>query len=75
MGLDGLSNLFRFYIDGVQTNLAQKGYDRFDPAKPVIWKALQEFAQELALRGVDTLPPEVARPLLVAPVIENDGNF
>lgn len=64
MGLDGLSNLFRFYIDGVQANLVRKNYDRFDPAKPVIWNALQEFAQELALRGVDALATDVARPLL-----------
>jgi hypothetical protein len=64
MGLDGLSDLFRFYIDGVQANLVRKGYDRFDPGKSVVWNALQGFAQQLAGSGIDALSADAARSLL-----------
>lgn len=64
LGLDGLSDLFRFYVDGVQVNLVRQGFDRFDPGEPVVWNALLGFAEELALNGTETLEKEAARELL-----------
>jgi hypothetical protein len=64
LGLDGLSDIFRFYVDGVQQNLIRQRFDRFDPAQSVVWKALQGFAHELVLGGTDSLPREQARTLL-----------
>jgi len=63
-GLDGISDLFRFYVDAVQDNLRRKGYDRIDPAKPVVWNALEGFAHQLALESADSLPNDKAKAVL-----------
>lgn len=64
LGLDGLSDMFRFYVDSVQRALISRGFDRFDPMRPVVWNALKGFAEELVLKGVDSLSRDDARALL-----------
>ncbi|UFZ03165.1 hypothetical protein LQG66_28580 [Bradyrhizobium ontarionense] len=64
LGLDGLSDVFRFYVTSVQKNLIRKGFDRFDPNQAVVWNALQGFAHELLLKDALSLPRDDARAFL-----------
>ena len=64
LGLDGLSDVFRFYVRSVQKSLIRKGFERFDPVIPVVWNALQGFAHELLLKGALALPRDEARAFL-----------
>lgn len=64
LGLDGLSDVFRFHVTNVQRNLIRKGFDRFDPNQTVVWNALQGFAHELLLKEALSLPRDEARAFL-----------
>ncbi|MEY9441716.1 hypothetical protein [Bradyrhizobium elkanii] len=64
LGLDGLSDVFRFYVTSVQKNLIRKGFDRFDPNQAVVWNALRGFAHELLFKDALSLPRDEARAFL-----------
>lgn len=56
LGMEGASELFAFWIDGVEKALVLKGYRRIALGDGRIAQALKQFAEELAIGATDSLP-------------------
>lgn len=56
LGMEGASELFAFWIDGVEKALVLKGYRRIALGDGRIAQALKHFAEELAIGATDGLP-------------------
>jgi hypothetical protein len=63
-GLNGITRLFDFWLDGVEASLSRRGYTRVIPGDGRLRAALRRFADQLALEGRDDLPIDQARELL-----------
>ncbi len=63
MGLDGITRLFEFWLEGVEHSLISRGYSRISEGDGRIRRALNKFADQLALERVDALPFSQARDL------------
>lgn len=65
-GLDGITQLFDFWLDGVEASLIRRGYRRILPGDGRLRAALRRFADQLALERREDLPLPQARALLEA---------
>lgn len=63
MGLEGITRLFEFWLEGVEHSLLSRGYTRISAGDGRIRRALNKFADQLALERVDALPFSQARAL------------
>jgi hypothetical protein len=60
-GLQGITSVFKFFIDSVNKKLADAEYLDFNQNLLIIWRAVEAFAAQLAERGKDWLPLEEAQ--------------
>ena len=60
-GLQGITAIFRFFIDSVNKKLADAEYLDFNPQLPIVWRAIKGLAAHLAEQGKDWLPIEEAQ--------------
>ena len=63
-GLQGITAIFKFFIDSVNKKLSDAEYLDFNPSLPVVWRAVEGFAALLAEQGRDWLPIEEAQALI-----------
>ncbi len=64
VGLDGITSLFDFWLESVEENLIRKGFKRIAPRDGRIQKALQKFAEQLAIEGLEALDRDAAVAIL-----------
>lgn len=62
-GLEGITRLFDFWLEGVEASLARRGYVRIVQGDGRLRASLRRFADQLALEGRDQLPMQQAREL------------
>lgn len=67
-GLAGTTEIFGFWIEGVEASLLARGYSRIREGDGRLRRAIGRFADELALQRTDTLPLARATELLEAEV-------
>src|SRR5882724_1995828 len=71
-GLHGITSVFKFFIDSVNKKLFDAEYLDFNPSLPIIWRAVEAFAAQLAERGRDWLPLEEAQGV-INQILPRDG--
>ena len=71
-GLQGITAIFRFFIDSVNKKLSEAEYLNFDPKSSIIWRAVERLAEQLAEQGKDWLPREEAQAI-IDQVLPRDG--
>lgn len=64
VGIEGIDRLFAFWLEGVEESLVRRGYARITRGDGRLRTALQRFADQLALEGVEALPIQQAHDLL-----------
>ena len=64
LGIDGVSQLFDFWLDGVEGNLVQRGYGRIARGDGGLKRALGRLADEMALDRCEALPLAKAQAVL-----------
>ncbi len=64
LGLDGATELFNFWIDGVERALVSRSYGRISLGDGRMRDAMRRFARQLAIDGVSALPMASAKALL-----------
>lgn len=55
-GLDGLSSVLSYWLGAIEQNLRRKNYSRIIFDSGVIGKALEKYAEELAINQTESLP-------------------
>lgn len=50
-GLQGITAIFKFYIDSVNKKLSEEEYLNFNPKIPIVWRAVEALAAKLAEQG------------------------
>lgn len=63
-GLDGVSRLFDFWLDGIERSLVRRGYRRISVGDGRLRAAIRRFADKLMLEQAESLPTHIARPLI-----------
>jgi hypothetical protein len=71
-GLQGITAIFRFFIDSVNKKLSDAEYLNFNPQLPLVWRAVERLAAQLAEQGKDWLPIEEAQAV-IDQVLLRDG--
>ena len=71
-GLQGITAIFKFFIDSVNKKLSDSEYLDFNPNLPIVWRAIEAFAARLAEQGGDWLPIEEAQEVIDR-VLPRDG--
>jgi hypothetical protein len=71
-GLQGITAVFKFFIDSVNKKLSDAEYLDFNPNFPIVWRAVEAFAAQLAEQGRDWLPLEEAQGV-INQVLPRDG--
>lgn len=64
IGLDGITTIFQFWLDGVEASLISKGFDRIISGDGRLLKAIILFSEQLALEKSEKLNFEIAQTLL-----------
>ena len=64
LGLDGATELFNFWIDGVERVLVGRNYARLALGDGRLREAMRRFSSQLAIEGVSALPMARAKALL-----------
>jgi hypothetical protein len=62
-GLQGITAIFKFFIDSVNQKLADAEYLDFNRTIPIVWRAVEGLAAQLAQQGKDWLPIEEAQEI------------
>jgi hypothetical protein len=65
-GLQGITAIFKFFIDSVNLKLSDVNYLDFNPRHGLVWRALEFFAAKLAADGTDWLPAEIEEDIINA---------
>ncbi|WP_163233921.1 hypothetical protein [Caulobacter rhizosphaerae] len=63
-GVEGVSELFEFWLDGVEAQLVRRGYDRIAHGDGRLRRALSRLADQMALERCEALPILQAQALL-----------
>lgn len=63
-GLQGITAVFRFFIDSVNKKLSDSRHLDFNPNIPIVWRAIEALAAQLAIKGTDWLPLEKAQEVI-----------
>lgn len=69
-GLEGTSDLFKFWLEGVELSLIRKGFRRITLNDGKLKRSLQNFAGQLAADRSETMLKSVAEPLLETEVAQ-----
>jgi hypothetical protein len=63
-GLQGITAIFKFFIDSVNKKLSEAEYLDFNPKIPIVWRAVEGLAARLAEQGKDWLPIEETQEVI-----------
>ena len=62
--MQGITAVFKFFIDSVNKKLSDGEYLDFNPNLPIVWRAVEAFAAQLAEQGRDWLLIEEAQEVI-----------
>jgi hypothetical protein len=72
-GLRGLTAVFRFYIESIDKKLSRPEWLDYDERTPIVPRAVERVADEMAKRKIDYLPLEEAQTIVDA-VLPRQGH-
>ncbi len=64
VGLQGMTAIFRLFVDTVNKKLSGADFCDFNPRRPIVWQAIDHLAETMADQQVDWLPLEEAEHIV-----------